>query len=183
MGAALQRIAATVQFSLPGIPSIYYGDETGMIGLLDPFNRRTYETRDASLPAFYRELARIRNENPVMRTGNAIFYSTDGNVFGLLRFNIGGKDAFGNPAEDRAIFVACNPSEQPRRIVIDLRAEKECLSLEHLAIFQSLEWKKAVGMVAGAEDAEIRGGLLDIELKPLVAVIYDLLWECDGAAG
>ncbi|MFR0795220.1 MAG: hypothetical protein ACLSHG_01545 [Oscillospiraceae bacterium] len=38
-GAQLQVLAAAVQFWLPGIPSIYYGDEASMQGLCDPFNR------------------------------------------------------------------------------------------------------------------------------------------------
>lgn len=35
-------LASFLQFTLPGAPSIYYGDEAGMEGGKDPFNRRTY---------------------------------------------------------------------------------------------------------------------------------------------
>jgi glycosidase len=178
-GAALQRVAAAIQFSLPGVPAVYYGDEVGMTGLLDPFNRRPYTCRDEGMLGCYRELARIRNENPVMQTGNAIFYSTNGNVIGILRFNLGGTDAFGKPAADRAIFTACNPSEKSHRIVIDLRAEKECLTTEHLSIFRSLEWQKGVGLTNG-KTVEIKGGLLDVELPPLCADIYELMWNRNG---
>jgi glycosidase len=178
-GAALQRIAAAIQFSLPGVPAVYYGDEVGMTGLLDPFNRQPYTRRDGDMLGHYRELARIRNENPVMQTGSAIFYSTNGKVLGILRFNLGGTDAFGRPAENCAIFTACNPSEKSHRIVIDLRAEKECLSNEYLEIFRSLEWQRAIGLTNG-ETIEIKGGLLDVELPPLRADIYELVWSRDG---
>ncbi|MDR1953171.1 MAG: glycoside hydrolase family 13 protein [Clostridiales Family XIII bacterium] len=180
-GAALQRIAAAIQFSLPGVPAVYYGDEVGMTGLLDPFNRQPYTCRDEKMLDHYRELGRIRNENPVLQTGSAIFYSTNGNVLGILRFNLGGADAFGRPATDRAIFMACNPSEQAHRIVIDLRAEKECLTREYMDIFRSLEWRKAVGLT-NDETIEIKGGLLDIALPPLRANIYELIWHRDGEA-
>jgi glycosidase len=36
------KIAALLQFTLPGIPSIFYGDEVGVQGYEDPINRRTY---------------------------------------------------------------------------------------------------------------------------------------------
>ena len=35
-------LAAVLQYTLPGSPSLYYADETGMEGHKDPFNRRTY---------------------------------------------------------------------------------------------------------------------------------------------
>ena len=41
-GAAMQKLAALVQFTVPGVPSVYYGDETGMNGMLDPFNRAPF---------------------------------------------------------------------------------------------------------------------------------------------
>ncbi len=36
------RMAAVIQFTMPGSPTIYYGDEAGQQGFEDPFNRRTY---------------------------------------------------------------------------------------------------------------------------------------------
>ena len=38
-GALRQRLAAALQFCIPGVPCVYYGDEKGMNGFLDPFNR------------------------------------------------------------------------------------------------------------------------------------------------
>ena len=35
------RMAAVIQFTMPGSPTIYYGDEAGQQGFEDPFNRRT----------------------------------------------------------------------------------------------------------------------------------------------
>ena len=39
-GKNLLKAAMALQFFLPGVPSIYYGDEAGLQGYKDPFNRR-----------------------------------------------------------------------------------------------------------------------------------------------
>lgn len=41
-GIRLLKLAFLIQMLLPGVPSIYYGDEAGMEGYNDPFNRRCY---------------------------------------------------------------------------------------------------------------------------------------------
>ncbi len=58
------KMAAVLQFTLPGVPSIYYGDEAGMEGYSDPFCRGCFpwENIDESLEAFYRKLGEIRME-------------------------------------------------------------------------------------------------------------------------
>ncbi|MBQ3437202.1 MAG: glycoside hydrolase family 13 protein, partial [Fusobacterium sp.] len=62
-GKFLQKFASFLQFTLPGIPSIYYGDEIGMQGLKDPFNRQCFELEkaDMDLLEHYKELSNFRN--------------------------------------------------------------------------------------------------------------------------
>ncbi|MCR4936470.1 MAG: glycogen/starch synthase, partial [Oscillospiraceae bacterium] len=61
-GRRLQRLAAAIQFTLPGMPAVYYGDEEGMEGLRDPFCRAPYRRAGEgdSLRDFYAELAARR---------------------------------------------------------------------------------------------------------------------------
>lgn len=49
-GLELVRLAALVLFTFPGSPTVYYGDEIGLEGWEDPFNRGTYswESGDGS---------------------------------------------------------------------------------------------------------------------------------------
>lgn len=76
---ALVRLAAAIQFALPGMPSVYYGDEEGMEGLRDPFCRAPYRAGDGGLRAFYAALAAQRRESAPLRRGDAAFaaYGTD----------------------------------------------------------------------------------------------------------
>ena len=71
--AAKQRVmmAAVLQFTLPGIPCIYYGDENAMEGYQDPFCRRCFDWlhTDEELLAFYQKLGALRRQFPVFRDG------------------------------------------------------------------------------------------------------------------
>lgn len=61
-GKRLLKIAVALQFFLPGIPTVYYGDEVCMEGFEDPINRRpfTEEKADTDIAAWYKELAKAR---------------------------------------------------------------------------------------------------------------------------
>ncbi|MDR2526132.1 MAG: glycoside hydrolase family 13 protein [Oscillospiraceae bacterium] len=56
------RLCAALQFTLPGNPCIYYGDEAGLEGWMDPFNRGCYPwgREDAALLDWYRALGALR---------------------------------------------------------------------------------------------------------------------------
>ena len=68
-------MASFLQYMLPGTPSIYYGDEAGMEGYKDPFNRRTYPwgREDQDLLSHYRQLGRLRREQEILRLGDIAF--------------------------------------------------------------------------------------------------------------
>lgn len=65
------KTAYTLIATLPGIPSIYYGDEAGMEGYSDPFNRRTYPwgEEDHELLSHYITIGKIRRNNSVYIDG------------------------------------------------------------------------------------------------------------------
>ncbi len=63
--------AYTVIAALPGIPMVYYGDEAGMEGFSDPFNRRTYPwgDQDNEILSHYRKIGKIRRGNTELSNG------------------------------------------------------------------------------------------------------------------
>ena len=65
------RLAAVIQYTLPGVPSLYYGDEAGTEGYGDPFCRGTYPwgKENKELLEFYRWLGAFRKENSVFDGG------------------------------------------------------------------------------------------------------------------
>lgn len=58
----LEKFASFIQFTLPGIPSLYYGDENGMEGFSDPFNRYCFmeEDRNQDIYDHYKALTAFR---------------------------------------------------------------------------------------------------------------------------
>jgi glycosidase len=72
-------LMALMQFTSPGMPTIYYGDEAGLEGNKDPDDRRTYPwgAEDQHLIEFYRMLSATRHEWSALRTGEYIDIAYD----------------------------------------------------------------------------------------------------------
>ena len=81
------RMASFLQFTLPGSPCVYYGDEAGMEGYADPFNRRPYPwgAEDGSLLEHYRRLTALRREIPALRRGEIHFFQAKNRMLGFTR--------------------------------------------------------------------------------------------------
>lgn len=78
-GKNLLKSAMALMFFLPGVPSIYYGDEAGLEGYKDPFNRRCYPwgSEDHELINYVSELSRVRKSIPNMKNGRTYFVIND----------------------------------------------------------------------------------------------------------
>ena len=104
-GLRLMRLASALQYCLPGVPCVYYGDEAGMEGYRDPFNRGCYPwgEEDPDLLAWYRRLGRLRKAatalkegrfRPLARDGAALcFERRDGGAALLCAVNRGDTEA------------------------------------------------------------------------------------------
>lgn len=102
--------AVFLQYTLPGCPSIYYGDEAGMEGHKDPFNRRTYpwEQEDTELIAYYRQLGALRKSSPVLQRGDIRFFHAADGKLGFYR-----------QLEDQQVCVCINRSHTPWDVPAD----------------------------------------------------------------
>lgn len=73
----LLKTATVLQYTLPGFPSVYYGDEAGVQGGADPFNRSFFPwgREDTELIEWYKKLGRIRQELDCLKEGAFSPYS------------------------------------------------------------------------------------------------------------
>ena len=103
---ALMRIALLVQFTYPGVPCIYYGDETGMTGASDPYNRACFDWDqrrwDTELLEFIRRLTGLRRTHPALRRGGYQTLIAEGDLFGFARFD-----------QTEQLIVVVNRSAEP----------------------------------------------------------------------
>lgn len=79
-GEKERRVAAFLQFALPGSPLIYYGDEAGMTGGSDPMCRLPFPwgREDEKMQALYRSLGQMKNSFPALRVGDIRFQQAGG---------------------------------------------------------------------------------------------------------
>ncbi len=79
-GRELLRLAAVLLYTLPGVPCIYYGDEVGMEGGRDPFNRKPFPWghEDQGMLDWFRKLGKLRADLSELAEGKfSILHSDD----------------------------------------------------------------------------------------------------------
>jgi len=121
-GKRRQQLAALVQMTVPGAPTIYYGDEVALTGDDDPDDRRTYpwaddtsergnDTRrpDTSMLAYYKSLTSLRSHHAALRDGELTF---------LLADDAARTVAYGRKSGNDAVVVALNSSREARTLRI-----------------------------------------------------------------
>lgn len=104
LGVCRLRLAALVMFAFPGSPTIFYGDEAGMQGFEDPFNRGTYPwgREDAELLSYFRRLGALRGARASLQCGTIEYVVADAAVL-----------AFRRVSDDEKSLVACNAGRMP----------------------------------------------------------------------
>lgn len=125
-GVQLLKIAAALQFTVFGIPSVYYGDEVGLEGCHDPFCRMPFPWHELSDPVradildFYRALGRIRR-SPAFIGGDfrILHHTAHAIAFERSRRCPGGDPTAPAYGPVDRVFVAANRGRSPARIRLD----------------------------------------------------------------
>lgn len=108
-GISMMKMASLIQFTLPGVPSIYYGDEIGMQGMKDPFNRACmqWDNHNEELLKWYKRLGQIRNGAKALIDGEFVPVFCENSAIAYER--VGGDNsvlvAVNNNAEETKLFV------------------------------------------------------------------------------
>jgi len=107
VGKTRQQIASLIQFTIPGAPTVFYGDEVGMTGDDDPDDRRTYPWADKGgspdplMFTHYQKLNTLRSANSVLVNGDFKI---------LLADDASGVVAYGRKTNNQAAVIIINRS-------------------------------------------------------------------------
>ncbi len=155
------RMAVAIQMTIPGAPCVYYGDEAGMSGYTDPFNRACYPwgNEDKDMLDFFKRLIALRKKYQCLRTGGflGVFSYEDMAIY--MRCISGGKDVFGKKAEDGMILVAVNPLESG--------ADSITLDMDRYGV-------TAAADALTGEPIPCSDGIIELKIKPMSFVIAEL---------
>lgn len=108
----LQYVVAFIQMTYPGAPTIYYGDEIGMVGGDDPDDRRgmTWGQGNKEIVEWYATMAKIRSKYTALRTGDINMLSVNDNVLAYTRSD-----------KNASLLVMANNSEKEIKANIDFK--------------------------------------------------------------
>ncbi|MCB9450456.1 MAG: alpha-glucosidase C-terminal domain-containing protein [Anaerolineaceae bacterium] len=138
---AATKLAALFLMTVPGAPSIYYGDEIGLPGGNDPDCRRTIpwdkpETWDTDMLAHYQTLTALRHQYPALRRGRFVHLHDGEKTY-----------AFGRELDGEVLLVAANAGKKSQKVTIpvhDLFADGATLKM----VFGTGEVTVSEGQVA-----------------------------------
>lgn len=109
------RGAVISMFTLIGVPSIYYGDEASIGGMVGFFEGGRYPMpwgsgyEDSQIYLLYKKLAHLRHEHPVFAEGSFRFLCAENQVVAFARFD-----------EKETFVTVLSSSEKPQEILLPL---------------------------------------------------------------
>jgi len=142
------RLAFLLQFTYPGAPAIYYGDEIGLLGEKDPDCRRAFpwqkEKWDHELREWVKKLIALRNDQPALRRGEFLSLCSDaGN----------GCCAYLRSYQGQTLLVVVNASPEVRSVQVPI----DKINIQPSSICSSLLYNR---------EYVIQQGQLSISLSP-----------------
>ncbi len=144
---ARARVAATLLFTYPGVPCVYYGEELGLVGGRDPDNRCCMpwdpHKWNSGLRGFYQALVQLRRTSPALLWGGFHLFYAAGETLAFLR----------EAPEERLLIVARRNNDQ-----------LTALPVRHAGLPDGLHlWEVLTGT-----EAVVEGGMLPLVGLPSV---------------
>jgi glycosidase len=159
-GKKRQQIASLIQFTVPGAPTVFYGDEVGMTGDDDPDDRRTYPwadkggTPDQAMFNHYKALN-------TLRTGNSVLVNGDFKI--LLADDASGVVVYGRKTNNQAAIIIINRSTTTQSGAIPVAG--------YLPNGVTLNRAYAVG-TGSASSVAVVNGAINGSIGPMSAVVF-----------
>lgn len=110
------ELSTLLLLTFPGAPSIYYGDEVGLPGKLDPDSRRGFPLEahwNLEVLAYHRQLIAIRHQYRALRIGSYEVLYAEGTVY-----------VFARCLDEEELIVAVNVGTEPAKVHFEVNSLK-----------------------------------------------------------
>jgi len=113
-GISLLKMAYVILSTVPGLPTVFYGDEVGLEGYKDPFNRRPYPWKNGNseIREYYKKIGKIRREEELYKDGD----------FSLIHIDAE-RLIFAREKSGKLNFTVVNNSESEMKITLSSVSE------------------------------------------------------------
>lgn len=134
------KLAATLQYFLPGNPCIYYGDEVGMYGYKDPFNRKCFpwDNIDKELLDFYISLGKAKKKIEFLSKAKTKIIKTNENVFVFERYEGNDKILIAINRSETDIELELGEEYQNSEIIFEVNSSKVKISKYGIIILRKM---------------------------------------------
>ncbi len=197
-GKTRQRLASLIQFTVPGAPTVFYGDEVGVTGDDDPDDRRTYPwtdqggSPDQSLFLHYFVLNMLRRTQTVL---------TEGDFKMLLADDANQLVAFGRKTQNQAALVVVNRGDTAQSFTIPVAgylpdgvalqkayavgsADPQQVTVANGNVSGNLGALSAVILISGNVDLKPTAAPANLHVTSEVSETVSLAWNAvSGSAG
>lgn len=155
----VMKLAEMIQFTWPGAPTLYYGDEAGVCGFTDPDSRRTYPWGKANydLIDFTRDMIMVHKLSRAIKEGSFRFLNCGQGFISYARFTANEQvivliNSNGNTIDvDVPVWIAGTP--------LNCTFERAIMTTE-------------VGYSIMPTDINVEGGNLHASLTPYTGIVY-----------
>ena len=149
----VMRQAIMMQVTLPGAPTIYYGDEVGVCGFTDPDSRRTYPWghENLELLEYHRYMNRWHRVRKELKSGSLI-----------KLISAAGAVCYARVLKDNVSVIVINTGEYTKRIDIPLYLT----GMRDNAIISRVIYTNGTGYNVGRVTYENDNGYLNMEIEP-----------------
>ncbi len=155
----LFKLGVMMQMTWPGAPTVYYGDEAGVVGFTDPDNRRTYpwDDPDRALIDFHRDMIFIHKSHEALRRGSFMFLSAGRNYVTYARFT---------DLERLVVVINCGSEK------MDLSVPVWKAQIPFMCEMDQIMISGEVGYSIMLIKHPVERGMLSVSLKPYSGVVY-----------
>ena len=149
----VMRQAIMMQVTLPGAPTVYYGDEVGVCGFTDPDSRRTYPWghENLELLEYHRYMNRWHRVRKELKTGSLI-----------KLISAAGAVCYARVLKDNVSVIVINTGEYAKKIDIPLYLT----GMRDNAIISRVIYTNGTGYNVGRVTYENDNGYLNMEIEP-----------------